>query len=105
MKFKVVPVMYTTGRNTYALTLNNAESLESLLSEGWRDRATCVGCDPEIFFPSPNNTTAVRQARAICGVCPVIEQCGRFADEHQRIDGYPLQGVWGGRLRTGKRQL
>lgn len=72
---------------------------------GWRDRAACVGCDPEIFFPSPNNMTAVRQAQAICGVCPVIEQCGRFADEHQRIDGYPLQGVWGGRLRTGKRQL
>lgn len=72
---------------------------------GWRDMAAYVGCDPEIFFPPPNDKTAVRQAQAICGICPVIEQCGRFADEHQRISGYPLQGVWGGRLRTGKRAL
>lgn len=72
---------------------------------GWMDRAACLGCDPEIFFPSPNDTTVVRQAQAICGMCPVIEQCGRFADERQRISGYPLQGVWGGILRTGKRTL
>lgn len=34
-KFKVVPVMYTSDRDAWTLTLNNAESLESLLSEGW----------------------------------------------------------------------
>lgn len=36
MKFRVVPVMYTSDRGAWTLTLNNAESLESLLSEGWR---------------------------------------------------------------------
>lgn len=36
MKFKVVPIMYELDRNTCTLTLNNAESLNGLLSEGWR---------------------------------------------------------------------
>lgn len=36
MKFKVVPLMYTLDRNTYTITLNNAESLGGLLSGGWR---------------------------------------------------------------------
>ena len=54
---------------------------------GWRDMAACVGCDPEIFFPPPNDKTAVRQAQAICGICPVIEQCGRFAVIALSADG------------------
>lgn len=36
-------------------------------------------------------------ALAICRSCPVIGECRRFADEHNRIDGYQLQGIWGGR--------
>lgn len=34
-KFKVVPLTYTTDRDAWTLTLNNAGTLESLLSEGW----------------------------------------------------------------------
>lgn len=58
MKFKVVPVMYTTGRNTYTLTLNNAESLESLLSEGWRVVRTDVlpGLNGKGEYKVPPNT-------------------------------------------------
>jgi hypothetical protein len=33
-KFKVVPLTYTTDRDAWTLTLNNAGTLESLLSEG-----------------------------------------------------------------------
>lgn len=36
-------------------------------------------------------------ALAICRSCPVIGECRRFADEHNRINGYQLQGIWGGR--------
>lgn len=36
-------------------------------------------------------------ALAICRSCPVIGECRRFADEHNRIDGYQLQGIWCGR--------
>lgn len=39
----------------------------------------------------------VLAALAICRSCPVIGECRRFADEHNRINGYQLQGIWGGR--------
>lgn len=41
-KFKVVPLTYTTDRDAWTLTLNNAESLESLLSDGWSVMRTDV---------------------------------------------------------------
>lgn len=72
---------------------------------GWRDRAACVGYDSEIFFPKLKDVKAIRKAQEVCSGCPVIEQCGRFADEHPRIDGYSVQGVWGGRLRLGKKNI
>lgn len=44
-----------------------------------------------------NITDIISAALAICRSCPVIGECRRFADEHNRIDGYQLQGIWGGR--------
>lgn len=44
----------------------------------WRDDATCATVDPELFYPSgPGGTAAQmeRQAKAICGVCPVRKEC------------------------------
>lgn len=36
-------------------------------------------------------------ALAVCRQCPVIDECRQFADHNNRINGYPLQGIWGGR--------
>lgn len=36
-------------------------------------------------------------ALAICRTCPVMDECREWADGHSRINGYPLQGIWGGR--------
>lgn len=33
----------------------------------------------------------------MCRQCPVIDECRQFADHNNRINGYPLQGIWGGR--------
>lgn len=41
-KFKVVPLTYTTDRDAWTLTLNNAGTLESLLSDGWSVMRTDV---------------------------------------------------------------
>lgn len=36
-------------------------------------------------------------ALAVCRQCPVIDECRAFADDNNRISGYPLQGIWGGK--------
>ncbi|MDU5899749.1 MAG: WhiB family transcriptional regulator, partial [Bifidobacterium sp.] len=38
-----------------------------------------------------------KTALAVCRTCPVIGECREWADGHSRINGYPLQGIWGGR--------
>lgn len=60
----------------------------------WRDKAVCRDMDPDLFFP----TTQVeeRLARKACSTCPVILECARYAEELALINGYPLQGIWGG---------
>lgn len=69
---------------------------------GWRDRAACLGHDPDIWFPDRGDSAALDRAVSICRGCPVVVECGRFADEHRRVNGYGLQGVWGGRFRDGR---
>lgn len=61
----------------------------------WRHQAACRDHDPELWFSVKPYEQAA--ALAICRSCPVIGECRRFADEHNRIDGYQLQGIWGGR--------
>ncbi|MBC7560755.1 MAG: WhiB family transcriptional regulator [Dermatophilaceae bacterium] len=60
----------------------------------WRDRAACVGVDPELFFPIGNTGPAllqIEEAKAVCGRCVVFEPCLSWAMESRQEDG-----VWGG---------
>lgn len=70
----------------------------------WLGRAACGGTDPEQFFTGPQHSgrgliaEAARlrmreTARRYCRVCPVIAECGAFAD------ALLLQGLYGGSLR------
>ena len=60
---------------------------------GWRDKAACRDMDPDLFFPATRQEE--RLALKACSTCPSIRECARYAAEHARINGYPLQGVWG----------
>jgi WhiB family redox-sensing transcriptional regulator len=65
---------------------------------GWRDRAVCVGGEPEIFFPSePSHPNAYAVARAVCAQCPVRAECFNAAAsaEGGRAADYRY-GMWGG---------
>lgn len=62
----------------------------------WRNSAACAGYDPALWFPG-NSQLMRREAIHICHTCPVIEQCRRYAETNNRICGYPLQGIWGGK--------
>src|SRR5450756_2890022 len=54
----------------------------------WHGRGLCTGEDPDAFFPSHGDPGT--EARRICGICPVRDDCLDYsteADEH---------GIWGG---------
>jgi len=63
--------------------------------KNWRDRAKCIGEDPNIFFPRDvegkgrARTTTYGKAREICKGCPVKVECL----EAGRLERF---GVWGG---------
>ncbi|MFE5402568.1 WhiB family transcriptional regulator [Streptomyces sp. NPDC056580] len=69
----------------------------------WRDRAACVGEDPEIFFPlsdliAPGAEASL--ARAICRRCPVITDCRTWALDHGEDDG-----IWGATTAAQRRAI
>ena len=44
----------------------------------WRNRAACLGADPELFFPIGSTGPAlvqIEEAKLICGRCEVVEAC------------------------------
>jgi WhiB family redox-sensing transcriptional regulator len=60
----------------------------------WRDRATCLNEEPELFFPIGNTGPAllqIEQAKAICHRCEVVDTCLEWAMESGQD-----AGVWGG---------
>ena len=71
----------------------------------WRQRAACVGAPITLFFPTLNRPSDLSQAKALCGRCPVIEDC---REEWQSMPG-PMRnhGVWWGTSdgdRRGRRR-
>ena len=67
----------------------------------WRDRAACVGVDPELFFPTGDSGPALVQlekAKSYCRRCEVAEPCLRWA-----IDSGQDSGVWGGMSEEERR--
>ena len=61
----------------------------------WRSQAACEGY-ADLFFPQ-QDLTHVRAAVAICRTCPVVRECGEYADSRDERNG-----VWGGRNRAAR---
>lgn len=69
----------------------------------WRHDAICRSEDPELFFPVGTGGPAllqVEQAKAVCGRCPVTEECLAWAFS-SRQDA----GVWGGMSEDERRAM
>ena len=67
----------------------------------WRDSAACREQDPDLFFPVAHTQgwrTQTKQAKAVCGTCPVRETCLEWA-----LDTGQAAGVWGG-MSAGERR-
>lgn len=69
----------------------------------WRQKAACLGEDPELFFPVGTTGPALEQeerAKAICRRCDVIDECLQWA-----LDTNQDAGVWGGTSEEERRTL
>ena len=64
----------------------------------WMEEAKCLDADPEAFFPEKGGST--REAKRICSVCPVREQCLEYA-----LDNDERFGIWGGMSERERRRL
>ena len=74
----------------------------SLLSgqeqRSWQAQATCMGVDPDLFFPERGAST--REAKEVCRGCVVSEDCLEFA-----LANGEKFGIWGGMSERERRRL
>lgn len=54
----------------------------------WMRRGVCMDADPDLFFPRKGDNG--RDAKRICALCPVADECAAYAAENE------LHGIWGG---------
>jgi WhiB family redox-sensing transcriptional regulator len=64
----------------------------------WMDRANCLGCDPELFFPE--RCESVVEAKAVCAGCVVRADCLEFA-----LAIGEKVGIWGGLSERERRRV
>lgn len=66
-------------------------------------RALCAQTDPNLFFPEGRGaqiTNTIKQAKRICGWCPITQDCLEWA-----LDTGQNTGVWGGLDEDERRDL
>jgi len=73
---------------------------------GWQQRAACRDAEPDLFFPTCDDFTAVENARQlvaaakVCHACTVRRECLTYAvDSGQRF------GIWAGHTPRDLRTL
>ena len=64
----------------------------------WMLEARCLDADPEAFFPEKGGST--REAKRICAICPVQQECLSHA-----LDNDERFGIWGGMSERERRRL
>ncbi|MFO7779763.1 MAG: WhiB family transcriptional regulator [Nitriliruptoraceae bacterium] len=63
----------------------------------WMLEAKCLDADPEAFFPEKGGST--REAKRICGTCPVRSDCLEHA-----LANDERFGIWGGLSERERRR-
>lgn len=74
----------------------------------WIDKTTetpaCRGHDTDLFFPeqrTPEFWKRIAEAKRVCAVCPLLEQCRGWAYAQP---WQALAGIWGGTTQSERRQ-
>lgn len=88
----VLPIVAPNGHraNTGQLPASNPSDIS------WKQRANCLGVDPDLFFPQRGESTS--EAKAVCAQCEVRLDCLEYA-----LGGERTFGIWGG-LSVGERK-
>lgn len=68
------------------------------LEVDWSDRAACAGMDQRIFYLERGYSS--KEAREICGRCPVRSECLEYALENKESFG-----LWGGTSERERRAM
>jgi len=72
---------------------DNPERILAVERPEWQSDGACrTAPDAAIFFPSPGDTEALRAAKAMCGGCPVVQECLEYA-----LGNNERYGIWGGK--------
>jgi hypothetical protein len=66
-----------------------SDLIDMATATAWMDGARCAQSDPEAWFPEAGEHSA--DAKAICGGCPIRQQCLDYA-----LAEDIRWGVWGG---------
>ena len=64
----------------------------------WQEQALCAQTDPEAFSPEKGGST--REAKAVCELCEVRDECLSYALENDE-----RFGIWGGLSERERRRL
>ncbi|EFL37861.1 transcription factor WhiB family protein [Streptomyces griseoflavus Tu4000] len=64
----------------------------------WQEEALCAQTGGDFFFPEPGSS--VREAKRICGLCPIRAACLDYA-----MNNDMRFGVWGGMSEKERLQL
>ena len=79
--------------------VTQVEVLYEGTTPSWQQDAACVHCAGRVdFFPARGES--VREAKAVCAVCPVREECLDFA-----LRLKVAHGVWGGLSERERRSV
>ena len=60
----------------------------------------CRSVPAEMMFPERGNTLAAKQAKKVCGDCPMIAECLQVA-----LDENITHGIWGGTTEGERRRI
>ncbi len=69
-----------------------------MLDTSWQEYASCLGVDPDLFFPERGAST--REAKEVCRGCVVQGSCLEFA-----LANGEKFGIWGGESARGRRRI
>ena len=62
----------------------------------WRQYASCIGIDDEVFFPTGGYPSMYDQARSICASCFVLDECRDHALRVETGTDFGRYGMFGG---------